>query len=221
MRDVSQNWKSSRIGTLGAAVYDSVIEKQALAVPLSRAIFGTDLRKVYAAMNVVAEAPNGTAILDVPCGGGVTMRRLRRDQHLRYVAADISPVMLDRARKVVAECGVTAEFVDADIEHLPFADREFDLIVCFNGLHCLPDPGAAIGEMARCLRPGGRLISSFVSRGAVRRADAYASALRAAGVFGPSGTKADARNWLSSAGLVVEKFESSGAFVLFETRVHS
>lgn len=218
MRDVSQVWKSSRLGSVGAKLYDSVIENESLAVPISRAIFGTDLRKVYAAMDVVRDVPNGTSILDVPCGGGVTLRRVRSDQHLRYVAADISTVMLDRARKVAAERRVTAEFVEADIVNLPFADREFDLIVCFNGLHCLPDPGAAIAEMARCLRPGGRLISTFVARGAVRRADAYAATLRAAGVFGPSGTITDARTWLSSAGLVVEKFESSGAFVVCEAR---
>ena len=45
----------------------------------------------------LAEAPDGTVILDVPCGGGVAFRGLRPGQRVRYVAADLSPVMLGRA----------------------------------------------------------------------------------------------------------------------------
>ena len=42
------------------------------------------------------------------------------------------------------------EFVEADVTALQFADASFDLCVTYNGLHCLPDPRAALGELTRC-----------------------------------------------------------------------
>ena len=46
-----------------------------------------------------AGVSDGSAVLDIPCGGGLAMRGVRNGQRLRYVAADISPDMLDRARR--------------------------------------------------------------------------------------------------------------------------
>ena len=46
------------------------------------------------------------------------------------------------------------EFVEADVTALQFADASFDLCVTYNGLHCLPDPHAALGELTRVLKPG-------------------------------------------------------------------
>jgi SAM-dependent methyltransferase len=56
------------------------------------------------------------------------------------------------------------EFVEAGVEALPFKDRSFDLVATYTGLHCFPDPAAAIGEMARVLRPGGELRGTSVIR---------------------------------------------------------
>ncbi len=46
------------------------------------------------------------------------------------------------------------EFVEADVTALQFADNSFDLCVTYNGLHCLPDPRAALAELTRVLKPG-------------------------------------------------------------------
>lgn len=125
-------------------------------------------------MDVVAEMPDGSAILDVPCGGGIALCRLRPSQQVRYVAADISPTMLQRARRHVRqESAATVEFVECDITRMPFGDGEFDFVVCFSGLHCLPDPAAAVRNMGRCLHPGGRLIADVALRGDLRRTDAF------------------------------------------------
>jgi cyclopropane fatty-acyl-phospholipid synthase-like methyltransferase len=43
---------------------------------------GADVDRIYRAMKVIAEMPDGTAILDVPCGGGIAMLRLRPDQRV-------------------------------------------------------------------------------------------------------------------------------------------
>jgi len=71
----------------------------------------------------------------------------------RYVAADISAYMLERARREAYRLEVqdVVEFVEADVTALEFADASFDLCVTYNGLHCLPDPRAALGELAGVL----------------------------------------------------------------------
>jgi len=52
---------------------------------------------------------------------------------------------------------------------LPFADEEVDLFLSFSGLHMIPDPERAVAEIARCLKPGGRLIgTTFLSDGSRR-----------------------------------------------------
>ncbi|BCP14273.1 class I SAM-dependent methyltransferase [Mycobacterium paraintracellulare] len=104
-------------------------------------------------MDVIAGIPDGAAILDVPCGGGITMLRLRPDQRVRYVGVDISAPMLARARRrIPREHHDRIEIIEASIERMPFSDGEFDLCMCFNGLHCVPHPGVAAAEMTRCLR---------------------------------------------------------------------
>jgi SAM-dependent methyltransferase len=79
-------------------VYDSVVEHERLAGVLGRLIWGTDTSAFYREIARLAEEPDGTVILDVPCGGGVAFRGLRPRQRVRHVAGDPSPVMLRRAR---------------------------------------------------------------------------------------------------------------------------
>ena len=216
MPDVSQRWQNRLFAKSVGAVYAAAIERRSVARSAGRLLFGTDVDHIYRAMDVVAEMPNGSTILDVPCGGGVALRRLRPGQQVRYVAIDISPEMLDLARRnLLPQQREQVEFIEASIEQIPFGEDEFDLCVCFNGLHCLPDPAAAVRELARCLKPGGRLIGDFATRGRLRRSDAYMALMRASGAFGPAGTLADARRWLTEAGLNVDELECSGAITHF------
>ena len=167
MTDASATWSGHVIGRFGGAAYDFVAEREWLARPGGIALWGTDTRLLFDSMRTLGELPAGSAVLDVPCGGGVALRGLRADQQVRYVGADISSGMLARAqRRAFAMGRDDVEFTQADIERLPFSDGEFDLCMCFNGLHCLPDPAAAVREIARCLAPDGRLIGDSVVRGA-------------------------------------------------------
>ncbi|GFG69483.1 class I SAM-dependent methyltransferase [Mycolicibacter senuensis] len=214
--NVSRLWQNRLFARTVGAAYASAIERPAAARVFGRVLFGTDVDRIYQAMDVVAELPDGSAVLDVPCGGGITVARLVPGRRVRYVAMDISAGMLDHARRRLRpEQRDTVEFVEASIEAIPFADDEFDLCVSFNGLHCLPDPAAAIREIARCLKPGGRLVGDFATRGQVRRADAYMVLMRASGTFGPGGTLDDARRWFTEAGLTVDELECSGAITHF------
>jgi SAM-dependent methyltransferase len=216
MANLSENWNARIVGRFGGAAYDFVVEREWLARPGGRVLWSTDTRLLFDSIQTVGEMPDGSAVLDVPCGGGVALRGLRHGQRVRYVAADISPDMLARARRQASAAGRNdIEFTEADIEQMPFADGEFDLCLCFNGLHCLPNPAAAVREIARCLAPGGRLVGDAVVRGAGIRQDLAFSALRRAGLFGSSGTIDDLEHWLIAAGLRVDRLQRSGAIAHF------
>ena len=213
---MSSNWTSRSVGRLSGALYDAAVEREWLARPAGRAMWGTDTRLLFDSIRTVGDLPDGSAVLDIPCGGGLAFRGLREGQQVRYVAADISPDMLVRARRRASAMGREGvEFAEADIERMPFSDGEFDLCLCFNGLHCLPDPAAAVREIARCLAPGGRLIGDTVVRGAGLRQDMIIGAFRRAGLFGSGGTADDLHHWLTDARLRVDRLQPSGALVHF------
>ncbi|OCB51448.1 ubiquinone biosynthesis protein [Mycobacterium vulneris] len=218
MVNVSRVWQSPVfVRTVGAS-YDWAMGQEAAASRFGRLVMGADVERVYRAMDVVGDMPDGAAILDVPSGGGIAMLRLRPDQHVTYVGLDVSAPMLDRARRrIPAEHRDRITLVEGSIEKMPFDDGQFDLCVCFNGLHCVPDPAAAVAEIGRCLRPGGRLIGEFAVRGQLRRADVYMAGLRAVGAFGPAGTCTDAQRWFTDAGLVTDVLECTGAICHFDT----
>ena len=216
MGELGENWSARTVGWLSGAAYDFVVEREWLARPGGIALWGTDTRLLYDSIRTLGETPDGSAVLDVPCGGGIALRGLRRGQQVRYVAADISPDMLARARQQASVIGRDdIEFAEADIEQMPFGDGEFNLCVSFNGLHCLPDPAAAVREIARCLAPDGRLVGDAVVRGAGIRQDLAIAAFRRAGLFGPGGSADDLRRWLTAAGLRVDRLQCSGAIAHF------
>jgi ubiquinone/menaquinone biosynthesis C-methylase UbiE len=219
MAEARAVWRSRWYDRTGAALYDFAVEREPLARAFGLLLFGTAARLLYQAMAVVAEMPDGAAVLDVPCGGGLAFRALRREQQVRYVAADLSPGMLRRARRVAERRGLERiEFLEADVESLPFEDASFDLALCFNSLHCFDRPDAALVELARCLRPGGRLVGDSVIRGARRRSDALIAVYRRAGVFGPVPDLAELRSWLDAAGLRDLQLARSGSIAHFDAR---
>jgi SAM-dependent methyltransferase len=200
-----------------ASVYDFFVERESLARVAGRLAFGTDTRLLYRAIDSVGDLPDGSAVLDIPTGGGVALRGLRPGQEIRYVAADISPEMLARAERVARERGVEnqVEVRDADVENLPFEDGEFDLVQSFAGLHCFPDPRAAVVEIARVVRPGGRFTGSVFLTGTGLRFVPAVVGGRLSGVMGPSGSRDDLDSWLRDAGFEDVRIDLSGAIAYF------
>lgn len=203
-------------------VYDWTVEHPTVGGLVWRAGIASDLRRLYAAAAEIGRQPSGSAVLDIPCGGGVALRGLRPGQGLRYVAADISQRMLDRTMDAARERGVADQVEPriADVHALDFADGEFDLVVSFTGLHCFPDPHRAVLEMARVTRPGGVLTGSALlntplwSRGGMR-AVPVRTVGRASGLLGPSVRRDELAAWLGEAGLVDVTVEMSGVMGYF------
>ncbi|GAA1201020.1 class I SAM-dependent methyltransferase [Prauserella alba] len=95
-------------------------------------------------------------VLDVAVGTGLNLPLYPGD--VRITGVDISPRMLEHARTRAGQHGLDVTLRQAGAEDLPSPDASFDTVVCTLGLCAIPDHDAALGEMARVLRPGGRLI---------------------------------------------------------------
>ena len=92
-------------------------------------------------------------LLEVGCGTGDFTERVQRELAVDLVALDLSPRMVDltRVRGLNARQG--------DIEALPFADEEFDCVLANRVLYHVPNLNQGLAEIARVLRPGGRLVA--------------------------------------------------------------
>jgi SAM-dependent methyltransferase len=112
------------------------------------------------------ELQRDDVVLDVACGPGNISRRAlaRLGPGGLLVGIDASPTMLARA---VADTHATnAAYMRADAERLPFANASFDAVCCYAALYLIARPFDAIAEMARVLRPGGRVaVLTSVHRG--------------------------------------------------------
>jgi ubiquinone/menaquinone biosynthesis C-methylase UbiE len=94
--------------------------------------------------------------LEVAVGTGLNLPLY--DRGVRLTGIDLSPEMLDIARRRADETGLDPDLREADAHELPFAEATFDSVVCTYSLCNIPDPHRAVGEMKRVLRPGGRLV---------------------------------------------------------------
>ena len=103
------------------AFYDFYIERPRLMRAIGRAIWGIDASVLYDAMRPIEEAEAGAVLADVPCGGGVAFRALAPEQDVRYVAADLCPKMLRRAKKRAEKQSLRqVQLLEADMAELPF-----------------------------------------------------------------------------------------------------
>jgi demethylmenaquinone methyltransferase/2-methoxy-6-polyprenyl-1,4-benzoquinol methylase len=100
-------------------------------------------------------------ILDVCTGtGDLAMAILRRRIRPRVIGCDFCQPMLARAAAKFARAGVArrATLLEADALALPLADASADAVTCGWGLRNLADPRQGLAEMARAVRPGGRVV---------------------------------------------------------------
>ena len=103
----------------------------------------------------------GRDVLDVACGVGYGTSVLARAGAKQALGVDVSPEAVGEARE---RAGDLAEFVVGDLHNLPCEDRSFDLVTCFETIEHVADPGRALDELRRVLRPGGLLLLSSPNR---------------------------------------------------------
>jgi demethylmenaquinone methyltransferase/2-methoxy-6-polyprenyl-1,4-benzoquinol methylase len=123
--------------------------------------FGQDPRWRRAMVSTV-QASAGERVLDVATGTGMVAAALVRRYGCSVVGLDQSPEMLSGARaKIEANPKLAAriELVRGEAESLRFSDGEFDHLTFTYLLRYVEDPGETLGELARVVRPGGRIAS--------------------------------------------------------------
>ena len=120
----------------------------AVAEPLSRPLFD--------AMLDATVVGRGTRVLDVGCGSGLALS-LAAARDAVPAGIDISPGLLDRARSRLPG----ADLRLGDLQHLPFADAAFDVVLGVNAFQFAADAHAALAEAARVVRPDGLVAASL------------------------------------------------------------
>jgi SAM-dependent methyltransferase len=116
-------------------------------------------------------------VLDMGIGPGVSgIGLLDRRPDLRVFGADFSAPMLRYAKHYLAKAHADVPLCRADVTNLPFCDGAFDVVTHHSFLYLLADRDAALREMVRVLKPGGRYVILEPQRGA-----RIATALRIAG----------------------------------------
>jgi SAM-dependent methyltransferase len=106
----------------------------------------------------------GLRVLEIGCGVGTDGPQFAR-AGADYTGVDLTEAAVGLARKNFASAGVAGEFRVSDAENLDFADESFDVVYSHGVLHHTPDIEAAVREIHRVLKPGGRAIVMLYHRG--------------------------------------------------------
>ena len=119
-------------------------------------------RKFERILALVAETLPAESLLDVGCGDGRFLAGIARmpDRPRRLAGTDISARILETARRWAERDGFEVELIRANMERLPFADASFDRVLTVQVIEHLLDPESGVRELARVLRPEGRMILS-------------------------------------------------------------
>ena len=152
-QDVPTGEKAKRV----ARVFDSVAARYDL---MNDAMSG-GLHRLWKLSTISqANVRPGQQVLDVASGTGDLALAFAKKvgPQGRVVMSDINGQMLMRGRNRLIDAGYPTEAVVCDAEHLPFPDNEFDLVTVAFGLRNMTDKLAALKQMHRVLKPGGKLM---------------------------------------------------------------
>ena len=110
--------------------------------------------------HAVGPIPPGATVVDVGCGAGMDLLLAARrvGARGRAIGVDMTEAMRRRAQQGAATCGLdNVDVRDAEATKLPIEDRSVDVVISNGVLNLVPNKARAIGEIARVLRPGGRV----------------------------------------------------------------
>ena len=141
-------------GQIGPKVYEAW--RATLLGQITEAI---EQRLIFELMGALRNA----RVLDAGCGDGALVCAAA-SRGAVATGLDPDPDMLAAARMRARGAHVQAAFVEGRIEQIPFADASFDVVVAITVLCFFTDASGAVREMARVLRPGGRLVLGELGR---------------------------------------------------------
>ena len=125
------------------------------------------LAEMHDALIVAVEAGRGDAWLDVGCGTGELAFRAAATG-AAVTGCDLSPVLVETARRQAEERGLGIPFEVADCENLPYLDASFDIMTSSVGAIFAPDHARVAAEFARVCKPGGRVaLSAWTTDGRI------------------------------------------------------
>jgi demethylmenaquinone methyltransferase / 2-methoxy-6-polyprenyl-1,4-benzoquinol methylase len=156
---VAEDEKSARVR--------EVFDKVAGRYDLMNDLMSLGLHRTWKAFAVAAARPRpGERVLDVAAGSGDLADAIakRVGAHGEVWLTDINRNMLARGRDRQLDAGRMLPAVQCDAEKLPFTDRYFDCVTVAFGLRNMTRKDAALAEMTRVLKPGGRLVVLEFSR---------------------------------------------------------
>lgn len=152
-------------------------------------------------------------VLEIGIGTGLNLAHYPRDSELTGI--DLSPEMLDLARRRAGQLGRHVELSIGDAASLRFADTSFDTVVFTFALSTIPDDRRAVAEARRVLVPGGRLLvlDHGQGRGGITRALQRLSAFFTSRLYADERLREPLEHVLAE-GLIVEEVEhASGGWI--------
>lgn len=172
---------------------------------------GPTMADEYTLAGELLALKTGNTVIDIGCGPGNFTRRFAETVSPNGLAIgfDGSRPMLERAQTEEGGDPETLAYVLGDATNLPFEDATADAICCFAALHMFPDPFRSLDEMARVLKPGGRLalLTSFKpTSGPFATAIAKSGTASGQRMFG----RKEIRNALEDRGFTVTYQEAGG-----------
>jgi ubiquinone/menaquinone biosynthesis C-methylase UbiE len=127
----------------------------------------TTYRPIHDAVLARLDQLQPNTVLDLGCGTGQLTQRLGEQfPDATVIGADLSNGMLERAAERAESDDAVANlggFVRADAQRIPLASGSFDVVTCTESFHWYGDQEAAVAEVARLLRPGGRLVIASIA----------------------------------------------------------
>lgn len=192
------------------------------AAAIRREVYGEDLGQTgwrstqeQARIAGLLGTPAPADVLDIACGSGGPSIALAEATGCRLTGIDIESAGIAHARGLAAarqlDAQVRFEVADCD-KPLPFAAESFDAVLCIDAILHLADRSAALGDWARLLRPGGRVIfaDAAVLTGPVSRDEIDIRASQGPFVTVPPGANEAA---IAGAGLVLQTCDDTTAAI--------
>jgi demethylmenaquinone methyltransferase / 2-methoxy-6-polyprenyl-1,4-benzoquinol methylase len=152
-QSVDEQEKASRV----RGVFDSVASKY----DVMNDLMSVGMHRAWKAYTVlVANVKSGQRVLDIAGGTGDLALAFapKVGPTGQVVHTDINEAMLREGRNRLLDAGVSLPTLACDAEHLPFADAYFDVVTVAFGLRNMTHKDAALQEMRRVLKPGGKLL---------------------------------------------------------------